>query len=57
VELNSGLLLGHNSSEKKEDESFALQQLYCVERKMHRSTALLKNKTVISYTLIAANIR
>jgi len=34
VELNSELLRGHSSGDK-EVQSLALQQLDCVERKMH----------------------
>ena len=33
---------------RKEVESFAMQQLDCVERKMHRCTVLLKDKIVIN---------
>jgi len=37
----TGLWLG-----RKEVESFALQQLDCVERKIHHYTVLMKNKIV-----------
>ena len=37
-------------------ESFALQQLDCVEFKMHRCIVLLKDKIVINDTIIASNI-
>jgi len=36
--------------------SFALLQLECVERKMHRCTVLLIGKIVINDALIASNI-
>jgi len=42
---------------RNEVEIFALQQLDYVECKMHQCTALLKEKTVIIYALIAPNIR
>jgi len=42
---------------RNEVEIFALQQFDYVECKMHWCTALLKDKTVISYALITPNIR
>jgi len=55
VELNSELLRGR-SSRDKEVQSLALQQLDCVERKMHWCTVLLKDKVVINdvYVIIAS---
>ena len=41
---------------RKEVGSFALQQLHCVERKIHRCTVLLKDEIVINYALIASTI-
>jgi len=41
---------------RKQVESFALQQLDYVERKMHWCTVLLKDKIVINCALIASNI-
>ena len=40
----------------KEIRSFALQQLDCVECKMHRYIVLLKDKIVIKDAMIAPNI-
>jgi len=41
---------------KEVHESFALQQLDCVECKMHLCTVLLKDKIVINGAIIAFNI-
>ena len=49
---HSGVKLWTVIAQRKEVESFALQQLDCVECKMHRCTVLLKDKIVINDTII-----
>jgi len=40
---------------RKEVESFELQQLDCVECKMHQCTVMLKDKIVINDAIMASN--
>ena len=51
IDLNFGLLLGHNRYRRKEVESFPLQPLDCIERKIHLCTVLLKDKLVTNKAL------